>query len=692
MRSYSALSLLLVAAPALVAQAPDAPPAPVLAYQGRLVEAALPVTGTRDFTFALLDATNAELWVSGSQNLSVTNGLYSALLGGTGMPPIPTTLLGKAHLKLRITVGGVLMAPDVDLVPALQARSAFELSGAFSGDVGGTQNAMTLLRLQGIPLDLTTVLPASGQGLLYNGSAWVPGTVSGTVGPTGPTGATGPQGPSGPAGPTGATGPMGATGLTGAQGAMGFPGPAGASPFSLNAGNAVFTTGNLGIGTITPTEALYVAGNANVNGYLALNESPFVHRFTAPGTIGYNTFVGESAGNLTTPAQASFGLASFNTGMGWSALWSIGSGASNSAYGYSALRSNTLGNLNTAVGSLALWQNSTAGTNTAIGANALSSQSFNNGGVAWDAWNTAIGYNALAANQPTSTTSGDRNTAVGAVALRSNTTGRGNTAVGVDTLQQNTVGDRNTALGFESLLSNSTGTGNVALGSGALRYNDLGHENTAIGGDALFMLSGLFNSGNVALGGGAFRNLGAGDSNIAIGWTAGQSLASGSNNIYIGSYGGGSNETGFIRIGANGKQSKTFIAGVYSATTQFAGVPVVMDLNGQLGTVSSSLRYKEDVQDMGGLSDRLFGLRPVTFKYKAQSEGPIHFGLIAEEVAEVLPELVIHGQGGRIETVAYHELAPMLLNELQKQRRELQALKAELEGLQKALKQLGGHR
>jgi len=278
------------------------------------------------------------------------------------------------------------------------------------------------------------------------------------------------------------------------------------------------------------------------------------------------------------------------------------------------------------------------------------------------------------------------------VALRSNTTGRGNTAVGVDTLQQNTVGDRNTALGFESLLSNSTGTGNVALGSGALRYNDLGHENTAIGGDALFMLSGLFNSGNVALGGGAFRNLGAGDSNIAIGWTAGQSLASGSNNIYIGSYGGGSNETGFIRIGANGKQSKTFIAGVYSATTQFAGVPVVMDLNGQLGTVSSSLRYKEDVQDMGGLSDRLFGLRPVTFKYKAQSEGPIHFGLIAEEVAEVLPELVIHGQGGRIETVAYHELAPMLLNELQKQRRELQALKAELEGLQKALKQLGGHR
>jgi hypothetical protein len=480
---------------------------------------------------------------------------------------------------------------------------------------------------------------------------------------------------------------MGPTGLTGAQGAMGFPGPAGASPFALNAGNAVFTTGSVGLGTTAPTQVLDVWGNVNVNGYLALNELPFLHRSRALGTVGYNTFLGESAGNLTTPAQASSGLASFNTGIGWAALWSIGSGASNTALGYSTLRSNTLGNLNTAMGSLALWQNTTAGTNTAIGSYALSSQSFDNGGVPWDAWNTAIGFNALAANQPTSITTGDRNTAVGAVALRNNTTGRGNTAVGVDSLQQNTTGYLNTSVGFESLLSNGTGTGNVALGSGALRYNDLGHENTAIGGDALYTLSGLFNSGNVALGGGALRNLGAGDSNIAIGWTAGQSLGSGSSNIYIGSFGGGSSETGFIRIGANGKQSKAFMAGVYGATTQFAGVPVVMDLNGQLGTVSSSLRYKEDVQDMGVLSDRLFGLRPVTFKYKAQVEGPIHFGLIAEEVAEILPELVIHGQGGRIETVAYHELAPMLLNELQKQRRQIEALKAELAEIHAALSQ-----
>ena len=460
---------------------------------------------------------------------------------------------------------------------------------------------------------------------------------------------------------------------------MGLPGPAGASPFALNAGNAVFTTGNVGIGTITPTEALYVAGNANLNGYLALNESPFVHRFTAQGTVGYNTFVGESAGNLSTPAQASSGLASFNTGMGWSALWSIGSGASNSAYGYSALRSNSLGNLNTAVGSLALWQNATAGTNTAIGANALASQSFDNGGVAWDAWNTAIGFNALAANQPTSTTTGDRNTAVGAVALRSNTTGHGNTALGVDSLQQNTAGNLNTAIGFESLLSNGTGTGNVAFGSGALRYNDVGSENTAIGGDALYLLSGLFHNANVAVGGGALRNLNSGDSNIAIGWTAGQALGVGSNNIYIGTCGGGSSETGFIRIGASGKHSRAYLMGVRSVTTNFnSAIPVVIDVDGQLGTISSSLRFKEDVRDMGDTTERLFKLRPVTFRYKTQPAGNPHFGLIAEEVAETLPELAVMGKDGQVETVAYHELAPMLLNELQKQRRRIEALEADL--------------
>jgi YVTN family beta-propeller protein len=204
-----------------------APPAPVLAYQGRLLEATLPVTGTRTFTFSILDGTGKELWNSGSQAVSVNSGLYGVELGAAPMPAIPTSLLAQPNLKLHVTVSDLALAPDTDLVPALQARSAFEVSGAFAGDLGGTQNAITLLRLQGIPLDLTTTSPTSGQGLVYDGTKWVAGTLTGAQGPAGPqgaTGSTGPQGPAGAAGPSGPTGPIGPAGATGPTGPAGAAG------------------------------------------------------------------------------------------------------------------------------------------------------------------------------------------------------------------------------------------------------------------------------------------------------------------------------------------------------------------------------------------------------------------------------------------------------------------------------------
>ena len=147
---------ILCLAPGLHAQGAPAvtPPSPAVAYQGRLTEAGLPVTGTRSFTFTLLDAQAHELWNSGPQDVAVNNGLYAVVLGGTGMPAIPTSLLGTPNLKLHLAINGTALVPDTDLVPALQARSAFEFSGPLAGDVGGIQNATVVLRLNGVPLDV----------------------------------------------------------------------------------------------------------------------------------------------------------------------------------------------------------------------------------------------------------------------------------------------------------------------------------------------------------------------------------------------------------------------------------------------------------------------------------------------------------------------------------------------------------
>lgn len=667
MRSLSPLALCLAVAP-LVAQAPEAPPAPQIAYQGRLQEAGLPVTGTRDFTFALLDAGGAELWSSGTQSLPVANGLYSAVLGGSGMPAIPPSVLGKASLTLRISVGGTVLSPDVALLPALQARSAFEVSGAFAGDVTGTQAATQVARLKGIPVDFSAA-PTVGQGLVYNGSSFVAGTVAGTPGPQGPQG---PAGPEGPAGPAGATGPQGPAG------------PAGASPFTLSGNNASYTVGNVGLGTASPFYRLDVAGDVNLSGGLRLGQQLFLHRTFPSLAAGQNTFLGQLSAASTMPTAVTGSESSYNTGLGFATLNLLTTGSANTAVGTYAMQALTTGGSNAALGRSALASVATASANTAVGASALQSQSYANGGAQWWSWNTAVGFEALFANQPTSTTTGDRNTAVGAVALRHNTTGRQNTAVGVDSLQQNTTGFGNVGLGFESGLGVTLGQENLALGTQALRSVGLGNGNTAVGTRALTATTG---SWNIGLGHGALVNLGSGDANIAIGVDAGQTLTGGNRNIYLGHFGAAS-ESGVIRIGSNSYQSKTFVAGIWSATTQYAAVPVVVDLNGQLGTVSSSRRYKEDIRDLGDRTEALFQLRPVSFRYKAQPGGPEHFGLIAEEVAEVLPELVVHGQGGRIETVAYHELAPLLLNEVQKQRRQLAALEAELAQVREALARL----
>jgi hypothetical protein len=288
--------------------------------------------------------------------------------------------------------------------------------------------------------------------------------------------------------------------------------------------------------------------------------------------------------------------------------------------------------------------------------------------------NTASGAGALKSN-----TTGDYNTASGRSALVSNTTGGQNTASGASALQDNTTGFNNTASGMSALFSNTTGNDNTASGAFALDSNTTGDGNTASGAGALFFNTS--GSSNTASGTGALQNNTTGSNNIAIGVLAGVSLTTTNDNIDIGNV-GVAGDANTIRIGTALTQTATFIAGIRGVTTANANaVAVLVDSAGQLGTVSSSRRVKDDIADMGGASHALMKLRPVTFHYKSDTnpEGrTLQYGLVAEEVAKVAPGLVARSADGQIETVYYQFLAPMLVNEYQRQQRTIEAQAVEL--------------
>jgi hypothetical protein len=281
------------------------------------------------------------------------------------------------------------------------------------------------------------------------------------------------------------------------------------------------------------------------------------------------------------------------------------------------------------------------------------------------------------------------NTLAGASALSSVTTGTANSAFGAYTLQLNTTGSNNSGFGDDVLTANTTGAGNNAFGSGALKANTTGYANNAFGSLALqSVTTGYGNSAfgdhaeinlttgydNFAAGHLAASNLTTGFGNIAIGNEAGEYLTQGSGNIEIGNQ-GLATDNATIKIGTTGNQTQTFIAGI--GTANVSGAAVLVDPStGQLGVASSSRRYKQDIRSMDSASERLLRLRPVTFRYKqanAQGQRPVQYGLIAEEVAAIFPELVVRNAKGQPETVAYQTLPVLLLNELQKEHEQLQA-------------------
>jgi len=311
-------------------------------------------------------------------------------------------------------------------------------------------------------------------------------------------------------------------------------------------------------------------------------------------------------------------------------------------------------------------------SNTFLGEDAL----LNNTGSA----NTAIGANALLLN-----TTGFYNTATGNLALGRDTTGSYNTANGAFALFANTTGAANTAAGTEALFVNTTGGGNTATGYSAL-YANGGDANTATGAFAL--LANTTGYGNTATGDAALFRSTTGSKNVAVGFEAGGNLTTGSHNIYIGNA-GVRVESGAIRIGTTGISTKTLIAGISGATVP-AGVAVIVDVNGHLGTTTSSAHFKEAIKPMDNTSEAILALKPVTFRYKhdLDPEGVPQFGLVAEDVEKVNPDLVARDEQGKPYTVRYDAVNAMLLNEFLKEHRKVQEQDAMIARQQKQIETL----
>jgi hypothetical protein len=407
--------------------------------------------------------------------------------------------------------------------------------------------------------------------------------------------------------------------------------------------------------------------------------TPAVQAVSPPpdgGYAGANTAEGQNALQSLTSGQDNTGLGfqalyhnngSYNTAEGFRALFSNTSGTQNTATGVNALISNTTGTQNTANGVNTLYHNSTGTQNTATGYQALFSNTTG-------PFNTAMGSGALSGN-----TTGDRNTAMGVGALVANSTGASNTAVGVSALRNNTTAAFNTAVGHNALVNNN-GNNNTAIGYQALHGNTDGVENTANGYQALYSnATGEYNAAN---GFEALFNNTTGSENTANGYQALYSNATGVDNTAIGYWagydvtGGGNVCIGAFEYGVAGEYNTTRIKNIYYSVASDRAVYVNFD--NKLGTLASSRRYKEEIKPMDKASEALLGLKPVTFRYRQELD-PHHvpmFGLIAEDVEKVNPDLVTRNKEGEAETVRYEAVNAMLLNEFLKEHRKVEEQEA----------------
>jgi hypothetical protein len=245
----------------------------------------------------------------------------------------------------------------------------------------------------------------------------------------------------------------------------------------------------------------------------------------------------------------------------------------------------------------------------------------------------------------------------------------GNTAEGTQALSNNTTGNANTAIGVGALYKNTTGTGNTATGMAALGSNTTGFSNTAIGARALLSATGNYN--------------------VALGDSAGESLTTGDNNIDIGyNVLGVKGESNTIRIG-NADIIATFISGI-SRQTVVGGAAVFVDSSGKLGTMTASTRFSDEIKPMDKASEAILTLKPVTFRYKQEidSKSTRQFGLIADEVEKVNPDLIVRDKEGKPCSVRYDQVNAMLLNEFLKEHGKVEKLETTVARQQKQIETL----
>ena len=354
--------------------------------------------------------------------------------------------------------------------------------------------------------------------------------------------------------------------------------------------------------------------------------------------------------------QPDGGYPNFNTAEGQNALFNLTTGVANTGVGWFSLFSNTDGSYNTAVGAGTLVFNvgdqlTGDGTqNTAIGTAALLSNTIG-------ASNTATGVNSLSSN-----TGGSGNTATGVSCMERNTIGGGNTATGKVALWSNTEGGSNTAMGVDALFGNTTGDHNTGVGAGALATNATGNANTALGFDAL-------------------TDLDSGENNAALGFNAGGALYAGYGNLYLGAE----------MAGSTTETNHTYVRNINTTTVSGMGTDTVtVNLTtGLLGHSSSSRRYKQDIKPMEDASETVYRLKPVTYRYRKEIDPSqsLDYGLVAEDVSKVDPNLTNRNRDGQTESVRYNAINAMLLNEFLKEHRKVEEHQATITQLKSTMAQ-----